>query len=102
MTEIPEPTAQQILDLPMAQDNGSGATTIRGYLVALLQELWREKECFSTKRPFGDSGWHDELYGPLVKAGWVLGYIDQWGYLDSVDREQADALIAKALLGLGN
>jgi hypothetical protein len=70
-----------ILDLPMEQ-NDSKATTIRGYLKALLTDLWEEGECFSGKRPFGNSGWEWDLYRALVKGGAIKGRIDEDGLQD--------------------
>lgn len=89
------PTPQQVLDLAMP-DNDAGASTVRGYLVALAREVWNIGEGFSGKRPFGNSGWHYEIYGPLVKAGWVKGTFDDEA-LDGVDTDTADELIQAAL-----
>lgn len=92
----------EILALPM-QDNDSGASTVRGYLVRLLAELWNEGEGFSGKRPFGNSSWEYDLYLPLVKAEAVAGTVDEDGYLDDfpdTSRREADSLIAKAIASL--
>jgi hypothetical protein len=93
------PTPQQILNTPM-DDNDSGADSIGGYLTALLTEIWREGECFSGKRPFGNSGWEVDLYLPLVKAGYISGTIDEDGYLDDEDRVAGCALIVSAIEAL--
>jgi len=92
----------EILALPM-QDNESGARTVRGYLIRLLAELWNEGEGFSSKRPFGNSGWEHDLYLPLIKAGVVAGTLDEDGYLDDfpdASQREADSLIAKAIASL--
>ena len=47
--------------------------TVREYLHKLLETLWIEGEGFSSKRPFGNSGWENDLIIPLVKAGFVEG-----------------------------
>ena len=47
--------------------------TIRQYLHKLLETLWIEAEGFSSKRPFGTSGWEDDLILPLVKSGFIDG-----------------------------
>lgn len=88
-------TGQEILALPM-EENDSGATTVRGYLKALVTELWSEGESFSGKRPFGNSGWEYELYRPLVKAGLVGD--DGDGYPQ--DTLEAAALISSAIEAL--
>lgn len=90
------PTPQQILDLPM-EDNDSGADTVRGYLVALLATLWQEGEGFGGKRPFGNSGWDWDLMRPLVKAGYITGKVDEDGFLDDCDDRAGRKLIAEAI-----
>ena len=85
-----------ILDLPM-QDNDAGAATVRSYLKALLSKLWKDRECFSGKRPFGNSAWNYDLYTALVTAGAVAGELDCDGGIDSVDDAEADKLIAAAI-----
>lgn len=85
-------------------DNDSGSDTIRGYLVALLRNLWDEGEGFSGKRPFGNSGWEWDLYAALVRAGFIAGTFDEDGYLDDLSSESegdARALIAAAIVRLG-
>jgi hypothetical protein len=85
-------------------DNDSGADTIRGYLAALLRELWTDGEGFSGKRPFGNSGWEWDLYAALVRAGFVAGTFDEDGYLEDLPRASQDdarALIAAAIARLG-
>lgn len=97
---MPNPTPAQVLDLPM-DDNDSGTNSIRGYLVALLAELWQQQEGFSGKRPFGNSGWDWDLMRPLVKAGFIRGGLDEYGCLDDCDDAAGAALIAQAIAALG-
>lgn len=68
-------------------DAGDDDITIRDYLRVLLETLWDEGESFSGKRPLGNSGWEYDLYGPLVKAGFIQGRIDEDGYVDEIYRE---------------
>jgi len=97
-------TPQQVLDLPLP-DNDSGASTVRGYLIALLTELWQEGEGFSGKRPFGNSSWEYDLYAALGKAGAISGLtFDEDGYLNQFpddSKREADALILAAISSLG-
>jgi len=96
------PTPQQILDLPLPT-NSSGATTVRGYLVALLTELWQHCEDFSAKRPFGMSGWPYDLAEPLVRAGFAQGHFTEHDELE-LDRDEwraIETLIASAIEELG-
>lgn len=95
-----EPTPEQVLALPLDQ-NDANAATVREYLIELLRRLWRETDLFSGKRPFGYSSWPYDLYLPMVKAGFAHGTFDADGDLDDVDTETADALIDKAILALG-
>lgn len=88
-----------ILDLPM-EANDSGATTVRGYLKELLCTLFKEGECFSGKRPFGNSGWQYDLYRPIIKAGFAKGRIDEDGCVDGCDSKECDRLIYEAIAAM--
>lgn len=82
---------KEILDYPM-QQNDADAKTVGDYLIRLLSAVWNKNESFSGKRPFGNSGWQNELYLPLVKGGFVKGSLfDE--YLDDYDQEAADDLV---------
>lgn len=82
VSDIDEATAKRILDLPMP-DNDADAKTVREYLIALLQQLWIQGDGFSSKRPFGNSGWEADLYVPLIRAGLIKGTLDELGVLDN-------------------
>lgn len=72
-------------------ENDAEAETLGGYLVALI-------ECgLEAKRPFGNSGWRYDLYGPMIKAGLIKGKLDEDGYVDEVDIGAGDRLITQAL-----
>jgi hypothetical protein len=80
-----------------------GTCTVREYLVTLLETLWIEKDEFTGKRPFGNSGWEYDLYGALVAAGIVPGTFDEDGYLYEFlyeDYQRANKLIAEAIISL--
>jgi hypothetical protein len=100
MSDVTSEKARAVLDLDIG-DNDSGAPTVRGYLLALLAELWREEQGFSGKRPFGNSGWQYDIYKPMVAAGLATGTLDADGYLDTVNTREADALILAAIAELG-
>lgn len=91
--------ARRVLDLPIG-DNDARASTIREYLGALLASVWEQREGFSGKRPFGNSGWAYELYVPLIHAGFVQGRLDEDGFVEEVDNRAADALISDAIAAL--
>lgn len=81
-----------LLDTEM-QENDAGAATIGDYLRRLLLCLWDEKDSFSSKRPFGNSDWEYELYIPLIEAGVIEGELDEFGYIEDVDVDQANTII---------
>ena len=87
---------EDVLCLPMG-DNDARAATIREYLKALLRQLWDEKEGFSGKRPFGNSGWDFDLMIPLIKAGVIDGSFDEDGLVNECDTEAGDTVIADAI-----
>lgn len=89
-----------ILNLYMAADNQAGAVTVRDYLKAVLFQVWDKGEGFSGKRPFGNSGWEYDLYYVLVKAGYVNGYINQYGEVEEADFDRANGLIFDAIRAL--
>lgn len=88
-----------ILDLPM-ELNDAGATTIRAYLQALLTKLIQDEECFSGKRPFGNSGWMHDLYKPIIKAGLAGGELDEDGNVEDCDDAEVEELILQAIESL--
>jgi hypothetical protein len=78
-----------------------GTCTVREYLITLLENLWMEKDSFSGKRPFGNSGWQFDLYQALITAGLLPGVINEEGYLDEFEAQiQADAMILEAIESL--
>lgn len=88
----------QVLNCPMGE-NDAGASTIREYLVELLDTLWNELDDFSGKRPFGNSSWDIELHEALFKAGLVEGFRDTAGDI-RVDTGEAYELIRDAIRSL--
>jgi len=85
-----------VLDIQMCPDtNDAGASSIRGYLKALLERLLIKGNEFSGKRPFGNSGWEYDLYAPMVATGFVTGKLDGNGDVEDVD----EAFALKLLLG---
>ena len=56
------PDIEKILNLIMRE-----GITVCEYLERLLLTLWEEKDNFSSKRPFGNSGWEYDLYEILIE-----------------------------------
>ena len=99
-TTTPEPTGRQVLALELG-DNDSGESTVRGYLVKLLADVWKHGECFNGKRPFGNSGWQGDFDKAFIEAGWVDGLLDEDGWVERVDSDRVDALVRSAIKALG-
>lgn len=101
MTKISTETARRVLDLELGE-NDAGAATVRDYLVALLTELWSQGENFGGKRPFGNSGWQDDIYVPMIRAGLATGSVDDaFGGIRDFYQHEADELIQAAIAELG-
>jgi len=67
--------------------------TIKEYFKELLITLWKEGESFSSKRPFGNSGWEYDLYKPLIAIEVIEGKIDEYGYVEEINIKKADEFI---------
>ena len=87
-----------ILDLPMEQ-NDAGAATVRDYLKALLSSVWEKEEGFSGKRPFGNSGWQDEVHSALAAAHVITEAPEDWQARQTW-RADANKLIQAAIATL--
>jgi hypothetical protein len=81
-------------------ENDAGATTFRDYLTKLLTLVWQEEEMFDGKRPFGNSGWKEELYRPMIAAGLAPGELDEDGYAKDVDEDAVDGLVFDCIAAL--
>jgi hypothetical protein len=86
----------RLIDVPMGENDVS-AETVGEFLKMLLLTLWEEGEGFSGKRPFGNSDWRYQVYVSLIKAGYVIGTLDEDGYIDDVDYAKADKLVMDAI-----
>ncbi len=67
--------------------------TLREFFKELALKVWEEGECFSGKRPFGNSGWDNAVYEALVKAEHIEGTLNEDGYLEDCDWHEADRLV---------
>lgn len=94
-----DPTPAEILALPLGE-NDSGATTVRGYLVALIEALWNDD--VSGKAPFGSSGWRGDFDRAFIDAGWVRGTVDGNGTVVEVNAAAVDRLVRSAIRGLAD
>lgn len=69
-----------VLEIRFDSDAGDDLS-VREWLCDLLQTVWSEGECFSGKRPWGNSGWEYDIYNSLAKAGVIPGELDEDGCL---------------------
>ena len=67
--------------------------SVRDYLHELLYKLWSQGEDFSSKRPFGNSGWEYDICTALVAGEFVSGETDEDGFLVSCDEDEANQLV---------
>lgn len=83
---------QKALELRF-ESSDLGETTVKDYLIQLLITLLSEEENFSVKRPFGNSGWLDDLVSPLIENGFIPGTIERYpdGDVD-IEYQHADAI----------
>jgi len=86
-------TLRKIKKLKFYTHDLNGEVTIKEYLQQCMRELWREGECFSGKRPLGNSDWQTVIYIHLVKNKCVEGELDEDGYLESCDYGAANKII---------
>lgn len=68
--------------------------TMRKFFEILLLTLWYEKDSFSGKRPFGNSGWEYQVYKSLIRGGFISGSLDEDGFVEHIDISEADRLVA--------
>lgn len=92
---------QDVLALSMGE-NDADAETIGQYIMVLGAQLFKEQDCFSGKRPFGNSGWTYEVYEVLVKARVIDGEYYDDGDLKSLDEDQAEAVMREVFEYLKN
>lgn len=59
------------LDMVMEESEAGDGITVRQYFSTLLQMVWQEEEMFNGKRPFGNSGWGNEVFDALIKCGYM-------------------------------
>lgn len=91
---------QKILETKIETFDFNEVPTLREYFKMLLTELWSKEDSFSGKRPFGNSGWKYDVYGALIKAGHLEGTLDEDGYAESFDDQQAQTLVLELIKSL--
>jgi len=75
-----------------------GNFTVREYLLKLLLTVWDERDEFSGKAPFGNSGWEWDLYTPLAENGYIACTRNSDGEIVSVDEKTAHAFVCDLII----
>lgn len=88
-------TNEEALELPVV--GFADHWTVRKYLYELLITLWNEKEAFSGKRPFGDSGWDHDLIAALVIGGALPGKLDEFGFVKEYNPAKAEKYVSQLI-----
>lgn len=76
----------EALDFIWDFPDAGGKITIRQYLCKLLETLWDEQDCFSGKRPFGNSCWDIDLIRALCGAGLIEAILNEDGIYDPLPK----------------
>ena len=87
-----------ILDEKFESNDFDGEITVREYMFKLLEALFLEGECFSGKRPFGNSGWEHDIIKVLIKTKMVDGSLDEDGFIEEVDDRKSTQIIIEKIL----
>lgn len=101
MTE--RPTPEQVFNCPMVENPNypgelpNDAPTVGVFLTTLLEQLWKNRASFDSKRPYRDSEWELDVYSALGKAGLVECTFDENGYIEEVDTKLADELVTEVI-----
>ncbi len=81
---------QNLLDAEFKPEIGK--MTIRAYFKELLQTLWKEESIFSGKRPFGNGGWQNDMYGFFLRKGLISGELDDNGGILDINESEGETL----------
>ena len=73
----------------------SNGMTLKSFLKSCLLRFWKEGECFSGKRPLGDSGYDYEIYEALAKDGLIEADYDKDGDLVDLDEQAGYEYVKK-------
>lgn len=91
-------TQEEILNLQIEFNHTGEFVTVREWFIRLFSQLWIEGEGFNGKRPFGNSGWNFELYAVLIKNNIIAGKLDEYGYVEDINTDEAKEFVLKTLI----
>lgn len=84
-------TNKEILELEFESTDLGETITIKEFFKRLLTTLFEEEECFSGKRPFGNSGWDYDLCICLAQNGIIDSDCQDKGGFTIWDYNSAEA-----------
>lgn len=90
-------TNSEVLNLEFYSNDLDETLTIKEFFKRLLLRLWEEQDCFSGKRPFGNSGWYYDIIICLIHNKIIKGTTDLDGYLEDYDKDEAFNLIEELI-----
>jgi hypothetical protein len=85
---------EDILNLKI--DSAIGTVTIRDYFKKVLIKLWNDEDS-NGKHMFGHGPWKFDVYKALIKAGAIEGTLDEDGYIDKLNINDADKFIIQLI-----
>lgn len=92
---------KEILELKFFSNDLDVELTIKEYLKKLLYKVWEEAECFSGKRPFGNSGWQYEMAKCLIVKKVISGELDEDDeYVEDVNFKDVDKVMLECIKSL--
>lgn len=93
-------TNKEILKLKFYSNDLDREITIKDFFKELLKTLLKEKEMFSSKRPFGNSDWDSDLIVCLIKNNIIYGKLDEDGFIEDYDWKHFDFLMESLIKSL--
>ena len=84
---------KEILDLEFYSQDWYRTMTVKEFLKKILSTYIREREEFSTKRPFGNSDWDSDLIILFIKKNIIKGKIDKYNSIEDFDFGQFNILL---------
>lgn len=84
---------EEILNLKFYSKDLDKELTIKDFFKKLLVTLFKEKEMFDSKRPFGNSDWDDDLIVCLIKNNIIHGKLDEEGYIEFYDEVRYNLML---------
>lgn len=89
----------ELLNLTFYSEDAGKDITIKEYIKRFAIQLFIKGICFNSKRPFGNSGWEEEIPIALIKNNVLNGRLeyDEDGYISDLtyDENEYKELITK-------